>query len=229
MEPDSTNQQIPPQAPLPNPPNHPKILIIITSVILLTTIGVGSYVLGTRKNQATIQNQQVTSSPTISQPTPTLTETPFVHPTTDPSITANWKTYINTKYRYSIKYPPDWLIKECPEFPDCGQNDETTYINSPENIGQGPEPLQYYLYIGPYTYELPKDFTFTEELINNNNVFRTTNFPSRSGAETVLFKRNDHDYISVGFTPYDNKDPFPQQERFYKTFDQILTTFKFTP
>lgn len=143
------------------------------------------------------------------------------------STTTNWKTYTSTKYGYSIKYPLDWLVRECPVSPDCSPTDETTYINSQENIGSKTEPIQYFLYISSYTDDLPKEYTFTQELINNKTVLRTADFPSRSGAETVLFKRNDRDYISIGFTPYDNKGPFPQQEKFYKTFNQILQTFRF--
>lgn len=33
-------------------------------------------------------------------------------PCPTPDETANWKTYTNTKYRYSIKYPPSWSLVE---------------------------------------------------------------------------------------------------------------------
>ena len=32
--------------------------------------------------------------------------------------TANWKTYINNKYKYSVKYPNNWQILESKQFPD---------------------------------------------------------------------------------------------------------------
>ena len=36
------------------------------------------------------------------------TSTPIAIPTVDPSITANWKTYTNTKYGFQLKYPNEW-------------------------------------------------------------------------------------------------------------------------
>lgn len=63
-------------------------------------IGIGGYVLGTKKTQPVSQNQQATISPTSIQPSPT------------PDPTANWKTYSNNIY--SFKYPAtsDWKVAE---------------------------------------------------------------------------------------------------------------------
>ncbi len=61
-------------------------------------IGIGGYVLGTKKNQAVPQKQKVI--PTTSQPSPT------------PDSTANWKMYTNKTYGYSFKYPADWIMME---------------------------------------------------------------------------------------------------------------------
>ncbi|HUS59959.1 MAG TPA: PsbP-related protein [Nevskiaceae bacterium] len=44
------------------------------------------------------------------QPGPQPTPTPVVEATPTPDPTANWKTYTNTKYGYSIKYPEDWSV-----------------------------------------------------------------------------------------------------------------------
>lgn len=41
-------------------------------------------------------------------PTPVPTQIPTPTPTVDP--TSDWKTYTNTKYNYSIKYPVEWFI-----------------------------------------------------------------------------------------------------------------------
>lgn len=46
------------------------------------------------------------------QPTPQ--PSPIVSPSPTPDITANWKTYTNTKYGYSIQYPDDWAINRGP-------------------------------------------------------------------------------------------------------------------
>lgn len=62
------------------------------------------------KANKTIQiTENIISSPT-SIPTPTLIPPQIsITPTTDP--TADWKTYTNSTYKYSIKYPNNWLSK----------------------------------------------------------------------------------------------------------------------
>ena len=84
---------------LPSEPKRslPKWLIAgIIVLVLLIVAGAGIYFLG--KNQAT---KVVTLSPA-----PIAVLTP--NPTTDP--TANWKTYVNTKYNYIFKYPSNLQV-----------------------------------------------------------------------------------------------------------------------
>ncbi|MEK7517588.1 MAG: hypothetical protein AAB583_03480 [Patescibacteria group bacterium] len=97
METDNTNQPVPPvqntdspQPPLSNPSSHSKVFIIALGVVLVLIIGIVSYILGTRKNQTVIQNQQqITTPPTIAQPSP------IPHTNRESSGSAeieNWKT-----------------------------------------------------------------------------------------------------------------------------------------
>ena len=105
METNNTNQQQPPvqnieqsqSAPLPNPSSHSKIFIIVLGITLLAIIGIGGFMLGTRKNQ-TVNQQPITISPTVSQPSPTAT----------PDETENWKTYRDKEGLFRISYPPRW-------------------------------------------------------------------------------------------------------------------------
>lgn len=76
-----------------------KILIGVGSflgVLLLTGIVFGIY---------QYAQNQIPLEP-AGEPTPTLIATPT------PDLTADWETYTNTKYGYSIKYPPELRIKE---------------------------------------------------------------------------------------------------------------------
>lgn len=43
--------------------------------------------------------QAPAAAPTVAPPSPTPT----------PDITINWKEYINTKYGFTMKYPPEWV------------------------------------------------------------------------------------------------------------------------
>src|SRR5205809_683958 len=82
-----------------------KPLTIIAALTIAVISGTGGYMLGTRIGKSIAPMQ-----PTRSIPIPTISQPPSPSPTStlDPSL--NWKTYKNTKYGYSIKYPQDWLI-----------------------------------------------------------------------------------------------------------------------
>ena len=54
-------------------------------------------------------------SPTVI--TPRATSTPTPSPSTTSDQTANWKTYTNTKYGYSFKYPADYEYAPCTQKP----------------------------------------------------------------------------------------------------------------
>jgi hypothetical protein len=69
--------------------------------------------LGTWNNQSLSSSQSKqsdTATPTL--PTAIQISPSLFTSTRSGSLisTANWKTYINTKYRYSIKYPENWHI-----------------------------------------------------------------------------------------------------------------------
>ncbi len=59
------------------------------------------------------QLQQKSSNPNqvSNQQTPSVTLTPSL----PPDETASWKTYTDTKYRFSLKYPNSWEFKSCPD------------------------------------------------------------------------------------------------------------------
>lgn len=52
-------------------------------------------------------------------------------PSTVSSPTATWKTYINTKYNYSIKYPDNWTFRE---FPDTQTGAGFRLANEPNDL-----------------------------------------------------------------------------------------------
>jgi len=89
-------------AALPNASWKSKLPLISGGFLLLVIVGAAGFLLGKSLGQPK------TSPPSISQVSPTPTpETPT--PTPDP--TANWKTYINSLNRYSLKYPSDQQVK----------------------------------------------------------------------------------------------------------------------
>lgn len=105
-----------------------KILGGIFGVLVFTGATFGAYRFGQRQ----------------AQPTPTPTPAAVVTPT--PDATANWKTYTNTEYGYSIKYPTDWVVLE-------GTTDGEDYAR---------------FFKGPYSEGEPTPQTYISILIRKN-------------------------------------------------------------
>ena len=74
------------------------IILVVVIVILVGAVGYFALV---KKSEPIAQQPTPTSTQTITPTKPPVSPTP-----TTPSETANWKTYTNTKYGISIKYPP---------------------------------------------------------------------------------------------------------------------------
>ncbi|HSA84174.1 MAG TPA: hypothetical protein VLF20_04795 [Patescibacteria group bacterium] len=119
-------QTLPPQAPLPPKPkpfwqkikDH-KMVIIIGCVAFFLLIGTGVYFISPlRQALFAPATDEKTDTQTILPLSPTpkqinqqmpLEATPTALPTPLPATA--WKTYTNSLYGYTIKYPPDWTVQ----------------------------------------------------------------------------------------------------------------------
>lgn len=212
---DSSQKQ---SSPSENQPIQSKKLIILLGIIIaLFAFGVGGYFLGANKNQTTPQSQQITVSPTISQPSPT--NTPI---SVESSTTASWKTYTSEKNKFSIKYPSSWTEKG----PVADSDNAIVYLNAGETFGEGPEPIRYYVWI--YSDNKLPNAKLTKETVGEYTVYKTDELPSRSGALSAFITKDEKTYISVSITPYDAKQPFPSQDKYVDIFNQMLSTFRLT-
>lgn len=98
VQPNQLNQPVPAQ--------HPKkVFWIFFIASVLIAFLAGGYFLAGKQNKLIVQSQQQTATPTIVPSSPV--------PTIDP--TANWKIYRNFKYNFELKYPNDWQNIECDE------------------------------------------------------------------------------------------------------------------
>lgn len=132
--------------------------------------------------------------------------------------TSTWKTYKGNKFTFA--YPSEFENKNCP------RSFEPTMLCTVAQ-DESVEPILYYIYLSDIK-SLPSSYRYEEGMISGYSTYKTTDEPSRSGAITVFIKQNENSFVSISFTPYDQEQPFPNQQKFENLFDQILSTFKFT-
>lgn len=194
---------------------------VLIGILLLLLIVGGAYYLGKSSLPAGAPLPSPAST-AISTPTPS---------TTDP--TANWKTYTNSENGYTIKYPNDLFVRlVCPkeeldltlrnpndkreeiQADSCGR--DVRYTVEMHTYAKRPEEPQsdkdYHIDKEEITIGGIKADKYVYTLIN-----RGTTAPFSSWFESVLVTRGDKSYgIYLG------------NIKLQDTFDQILSTFKFT-
>lgn len=117
-----------------------KSVIIVVSVISILALTAGGFFVYQK-----FKSTQISQSPTpVSQVSASPTLKPLrLSPTPDP--TADWKTYINSKYEYQLKYPLDWEVavdsksenKELTIESPKGELVHTTIFNTGNNGAEG--------------------------------------------------------------------------------------------
>ena len=128
-----------PTSPPQNPPPRklPKVLSLILPLLVIGAVFGGWYIRGV--SQTKTVNEQITVSPTLSPPTPT----PDLYTEATRSATADWKTYTNSKYGFSLKYPAKGEVRDpsciaeasCPaHIGECGLDIEEMYDENPPGV-----------------------------------------------------------------------------------------------
>ncbi|MEK7517821.1 MAG: PsbP-related protein [Patescibacteria group bacterium] len=187
-----------------------KLIPIILGIGAVVIIAIGAYTLGTKQSQPVVQNS-VQATP-IPSPTPV-------------DETANWKTYTNTKYGFSLKYPNDWFSNNC-------EGNEVLLLDPKEQIlSCAKEPLDPIVVsidtaktADEYKNKLEKvGFRITnEETISSSGIFysveKSEPAPGPNKFSTIIVP------VSMNIVLITIND---QEYEF--TAKQILSTFKFTP
>ena len=213
-------QQVTSPTPPPEEPKKHKFpKLLLTIVLILAALFIAAYA-----GAYIFMQEELNKILGVAKPTPTLAPT-LVEPSPTPDPIANWQTFTDLQLGYSIKYPPEFGNEKCPK-----EFDHKTLCS--DAIDDNPvEPYYYFIGFSPNNpvESAPglDNITYQKDQINGIEVERTYDLPSRSGAEYVYFKKDDGSHIEIFFTGYDETDPFPEQEKYKKLFDQILTTFTF--
>lgn len=123
-------QQTPTQPEMPPENSNSNWLRTLTIgfgiVSIGTVIAVGGYFLGTKNSPTLVENKAVTQ----------LSPTPV-------DQTANWKTYTNVKYGYSVKYPSTL------EFSETSGGSYSTLFDLIQNTPGGPSLPVFYVAVIP--------------------------------------------------------------------------------
>ncbi len=99
------NQQPTQSAPGRGSSNFRWLLIVFAILLVLG----GGYLLYAKFGKGK------TTSSTSPSPVVTTSISAAVSPTTSSSVPADWKTYTNSSYKYSVKYPADWQLNDYPQ------------------------------------------------------------------------------------------------------------------
>lgn len=234
---------------------HFSYLLVVGLTILFATIATGSYWL---KKQMTSPIQVAcTKDAKICPdgsgvgrigpncdfaPCPVTQTTPL--PIADETL--NWKTYTNTEYKYSLKYPPDYKADSCR---NCADLSKMEFINfTPQQY-----PAQQYGIISVETVFKNKkpDETIDQYLrtilLNSNPVISgseerfninefealsviTENFGYQTKIVTLvnIERKQAFNIIFTGVSSETNKNITLEDFKNLNIFSQILSTFKFT-
>jgi len=247
--------QTPVAEPVPSVPSNPSsktkyIIFGVLILFILIILGGGTYYLGVAKQQSIMQknNKVVTATVTPSEtpissltPIPSSSSNPTLTsaPTTDPTI--NWKTYANTKYEFSFKYPPNFFVDE-QDNQDPGAEIDSIFVTNfsssdlfsspPRKNPSDSDVFQMNIY---YDRRINTDLQ-TEKSLNyrDTSVLHNTfsdysvggepgfKFVQTATLSTVFGVITVHNHKVFSFS-LRNETP-----EFNRTFDQILSTFKFT-
>lgn len=183
--------------------------LLLFGAILLILVGVGSYVLGTKKAQP-VQTNSLSVSPTAVTSNEMSDET------------ANWKMYTTTNY--SLKYPTDWILTESDYL-------NTRQITNPSKtvymlISEGQYPFGFgnsdtimkqedlNLKVGE------NEYSAKEITVNNSSIYVNLELDTQ---------KNHYLLFGTGYPAGDDSNKsLDDYFRSKNTIFQILSTFKFT-
>jgi len=173
-------------------PKANSFLIILLSILLLISCVIaGFFAYGDWR-----LNNQLTRTSTVSKEL-----------TSDQS--KNWKTYTNEKYKYSVRYPENWFLR------DISDGSQLEIYYQPDKT----KPVGEILF-GSVDERLYIDASkvANEEIVIGKSIAKCL---TDDTTKIWCYLNNDNEYLSILIIK--EKD-----EEYNKTLDQILSTFKFT-
>lgn len=150
---------------------------------------------------------------------------PQIQPSTSPfpiDEKANWKTYENKKYGYSIKYPPRMIIS--PPYKSLSSAEDSATIDI-----SAADSKKLLMTINSRSFgdktrlaDALNDVFLPESIKEGKNIL-IDDHAAFYTSSVVLIQQNDYDFIIL------NSYNSGKNEQDQQLFDQIISTFKFIP
>ena len=204
------------------PPHNPKSRnwkkwIIIGGITLIILLTGTAYVLSQQESK----NQQTA---TKSSPTPASNAA-------DADPTADWKTYINTKYLYSIKYPKTWELQKekslqpenvyfSTKSPQNSSYNAYFFISIEPNIKKTSPTKEWY---EEWAKQIPAGISI-DRIKFEETVFQ--GYPALKVNSNEIFFAKDNYMVRIVLTIPNGDAKYNKATE--SIFNQILLTFKFT-
>lgn len=240
-----------PTPPVPIPPKQSPLTKIALGVLLLSCLALLGYLvmnlgLGKKQTACTAEAKICPDGTSVGRtgpncefaPCPTVSPTPV----STPDLTANWKTYINDVYNYSIKYPLGWRTQvQAAGAGDKEAGSKSSLVDIFKLGAENQYPL-YRLSIEPFeimsgqTIESIKGPYLKFNLVNPKTAnVRINNIDTITIEGKISTSQEQKEFYSkvyiIQFPQKNNgltiltRDDINKTEA--STFDQILSTFKF--
>ena len=226
----------------------PKIALMGFVVFLLIALPIGAYFLGQQQGQAIrsaklaaqMNSFNVTPIPQVSTPTPTPTAVPTPTIATNSGTlvatdTATWKTYTNTKYNFSIKYPVSWINQEYSDGTGTNFASSAASLQSPTvNIRTIAKPTSHLndSFVNYVPIAAIQELQGYSKLVSNEPVTTTSGLTGyeTTWTTTANGQSNQSQPITYFQIPNNNAatiEIFLNKQEELDTYQQMLSTFQF--
>lgn len=188
---------------------HPISIIILALITLTVALAIFA-------NSGFFANKNVPTPPSPT-PQPSPKPSPKISPAGE---TTNWKTYTNTKYKYSFKHPTDSEVvngvEQLPDTPADATKDSTTNAILVQSTKQGGN--YFGLYVIPYANNIN---TFKIDLQKKG--ISSVTIISVNGIQSLSYTDSGSKYIELFNSGYEYQIIITEQVN----TSQILSTFQF--
>lgn len=214
------------------------ILILVGLAAVIVVAG-GLFYVG----RLTAPKDQLQSSVSVIQSSPSSTITPTYQPSQTPVLTdetVSWKTYTSTKAGYYFKYPTEWPLNNQPESPQCTVCVESLIFSPVYNPNSGDNNTAIILVFKESNIKSLDDYVNVHVKGDQSKV--DLKYTTIGGVKAVSYKLSggipplpviEYTVVKNGFYYIiridDSVETNKNKERNVMLFNEMLSTFKFTP